>query len=128
MLDHRVQRTGLVIRRALVRESEMGLGGDALAQLPHEARLADPGLAREQHHLALAVLRLPPAAQQQRDLLLAPDQRGQARGLARLEAALGTTLTFDLPGAERLGEALEALRARGRSARTDRRPAAASTG
>jgi hypothetical protein len=28
----------------------------------------------------------------------------------RLETALGTTLTFDLPGAERLGEAFQALR------------------
>jgi hypothetical protein len=108
--DQRVQRTGLVIGGALVGKSEMGLGGDALAQLAHQARLANPRLAREQHHLALALARLAPAAKQQGNLLLAPDQRGQARSLTRLEAVLDPSLARDPPDRERLGKALQALR------------------
>jgi hypothetical protein len=77
---------------------------------PHEPRLADPRLAREQHDLALAVARLPPAAQQQRDLLLAADERREAPGLTRLEAALNPSLARDAPRHDRLGEALEPLR------------------
>ena len=89
----------------------MGLVLEPSAQLAHEARLADAGLAREQHHLPLAVRGLPPAAEQQGNLLLATDQRREARGLARLEAAFRTTFAFDPPGGERLGEAPQALRA-----------------
>ena len=81
----------------------MGLVPDPSAQLAHQARLADPGLAREQHHLSLAICGLPPAAEQQGNLLLAADQGREARGLARLEAALRPTFAFDPPGAERLG-------------------------
>ena len=39
--------------------------------------------------MPLAVARLPPAAQQQSNLLLASDQRREARGLPRLEAIFG---------------------------------------
>ena len=88
----------------------MGFFGQAPAQFPHEPRFADPGLAREQDHLALAVARLPPVAQQQRDLLLAADERRDARGLTRLQAALNPALARDPPDRERLGEALQALR------------------
>ena len=59
-----------------MRDADMRLSFDALVQLPHEPRLADAGLAREQYHLALAVPRLLPPAQQQCDLLLATDERG----------------------------------------------------
>ena len=40
--------------------------------------LADARLAREQHHLALAVAGQPPPVQQQSELVLAADERGQA--------------------------------------------------
>jgi hypothetical protein len=43
------------------------------AQGAHEARLADAGLAREEHDLALALFGPLPALQQQRQLLLATD-------------------------------------------------------
>ena len=43
--------------------------------------------------------------------MLAPDQRRETLAVQRLEAALGATLAFDPPGGERLGEALEPLRA-----------------
>ena len=89
----------------------MRLVAEALAQRPEHARLADPGLAREQHHLAVAVLGPGPALEQDAELVLAPDQRREMLAVQRLEAALGATLAFDPPGGERLGEALEALRA-----------------
>jgi hypothetical protein len=60
MLDHRMQRAGLVIRGALVGQPDMRLAGDALAQLTDQTRLADAGLAGKQHHLAFALAHLPP--------------------------------------------------------------------
>ena len=67
----------------------MRLTLEPLAQRPHEARLADAGLARQQHHLALALLGSLPALEQQADLVLAADKRRQARSVQRLEPALG---------------------------------------
>ena len=65
-------------------------------------------------------------SQQQRDLLVAADQRREAAGLQRLEAALGRALArATRQAAHRLGEALEARGRRGRRARTGRRAAAA---
>ena len=92
-------------------ERRVRLVAEALAQRPDHARLADPRLAREQHHLAVAVLGPGPALEQDAELVLAPDQRRETLAVQRLEAALGATLAFDPPGRERLGEALEALRA-----------------
>ena len=70
-----------------------------------------PGSPDEQHHLAVAVLGPGPALEQDAELVLAPDQRREMLAVQRLEAALGAALAFDPPGGERLGEALEALRA-----------------
>ena len=111
LLDDGVQRTGRVMGRALAEEADVGLVLEPLAQLAHQARFADPGLTREQHHLALAVARLPPAAQQQGDLLVAPHQRRQTRRLACLEATLGPAFARNPPDRKRLGKALEPLRA-----------------
>ena len=50
-----------------------------------------------------------PAVEQQRQLVLAPDQRREyGRTVQGLEAALGRALADDGAGAHRLGEALEA--------------------
>src|SRR5918995_1402814 len=84
--------------------------GQALDQAPGEARFADAGLAREEHDLAVAVLGPGPALEQDAELVLAPDQRGEMLAMQRLEAALGAALAFDPPGREGLGEALEAER------------------
>ena len=70
-----------------------------------------PGSPDEQHDLALAVLGPLPAIEQQRHLLLAADERREARRLARLEPALGAALASTRQAVHRLGEALEALRA-----------------
>jgi hypothetical protein len=95
--------------RAVVAERRIGLVAEALAQGPDHARLADPGLAGQQHHLAVAVPGPGPALEQDAELVLATDQRREVLTVQRLEAAFGTTLAFDPPGCERLGEALEPL-------------------
>ena len=89
LLDQRMQRTGRVVRRALVEQAYVGLVLEARAHFPHQTRLADAGLAGQQDDMPLAVFGLLPSAQQQRDLLVAPDQRRQARRLPRLEAPFG---------------------------------------
>jgi hypothetical protein len=87
----------------------VGFVGQRPEHFPHEPRLADAGLACEQYHLALAVACLPPAAQQQRDLLLAADKGREARSLTRLKATLRAAFSSDPPRHDRLGEALEPL-------------------
>ncbi len=83
------------------------LAGKPLAQGPHQARLADAGLAREQDHLAFALLRPLPAVEQQPKLLLPPDQGREAGRAQGLEAALGRALADDREGAHRPRESLE---------------------
>jgi hypothetical protein len=46
LCDHRVERTGLVIRRALAEQVEVGLALELCAQLAHDPGFANPGLAR----------------------------------------------------------------------------------
>ena len=75
-----------------------------------EARLADARLARNQHDAALAGLGLLPAPLQQRQLLLAADQRRAGRA-QRLEAALGPALAQHPRGHDRRGQALDLDRA-----------------
>ena len=80
----------------------MGLVLEPRAHFPHQTRLADPRLAGQQDDLPLAVFDLLPSAQQQRDLLLAADQRRETGALARLEAPFGPALARDPPRRERL--------------------------
>jgi hypothetical protein len=109
LLDHRVQRAGRMVGRAVIQRTDVWLALKPSAHFPHEPRLAYPGLAREQHHLPLAVPGLLPATQQQCDFLLAPDQRCQPARVTGLEAALGHTLARHPPDPEGLSEAFEAL-------------------
>jgi hypothetical protein len=106
LLDQRMQRTGRVVRRALVEQAYVGLVLEPRAHFPHQTRLANSGLAGQQDDMPLAVFGLLPPAQQQRDLLVTADQRRQARRLPRLEAPFGLTLAFDPPGGKRLGKSL----------------------
>ena len=55
----------------------MRLGVKALLQCRGDARLADTGLAGDEHDLTVAGLGARPAAQQEVYLLAAADQRGQ---------------------------------------------------
>jgi hypothetical protein len=53
-----------------------------------DAGLADARLARKQDHLSLTLAGELPSVEQQRDLMLAADERGEADGQSRLETAL----------------------------------------
>ena len=65
----------------------MGFRVEAPFQLRCDTRLADPGFAGDQHDLAVANLGARPAAQQQIELLVTADQRGQRRAVQCLESA-----------------------------------------
>ena len=109
LLDQRVQRAGRVMGRALIEQADVELVLEPYTQFPNEARLADPRLARQQHHLTFAVPGLLPAAQQKSDLLLTADKGCEAHGVPRLEAPLGSGLAGNPPRHEGFGEALEPL-------------------
>ena len=67
--DEGVQCRALVVRRALVTQVRMALLGNAFAQHLGDARLSDPGLAGEQHRLAISASGLFPAIEQQINLV-----------------------------------------------------------
>ena len=87
LADDRIKRAVGVLRRAEIAQSRVRLAGEALQQRRRQPRFADASLAGEQHHLALAALRLGPAPQQQFEFFFPPDQSGQAARVQRLEAA-----------------------------------------
>ena len=89
-------------------ERDVRLTVQLLAQRAQQARLADPRLARDQDHLAVAVPGPGPAFHQYRQLVLTADERRQALAAQRLEAAFGVAFALDPEGRERQGEALEA--------------------
>ena len=93
-------------------EGGVALSGKLLAQRLDDPRLADPGLAGKQHHLAFAVGRAPPAREQQMQLFLAPDQRDQVSAAQRLEAAGGLARAHHPPGAHLLAKTLELVDAK----------------
>ena len=110
LTDDRPERAVDVVGRALVPEPQVRPVGQGVEQPLRDARLADPGLADEQHALALAGLGLPPALEQERQFLVAPDHRQRGRAVPRLEAAAGTALAQDPEGADRPGQAAQGLR------------------
>jgi hypothetical protein len=84
-LNQRIQGGVLVIRRTLTRrQPRLRLGGHVFRQHLDEARFADARLAAEQHHLPHALFDLRPALLQQRHLLLAAHERGQASAASGL--------------------------------------------
>jgi hypothetical protein len=87
----------------------MRLVADPLAQRGQNARLADAGLARQQHDLALALRRVAPAVQQQRCLVLTPDEGRHGLRPRRLETADVLGLAQNRPRENRRVEALEDL-------------------
>ena len=87
----------------------MGLASDVLGQRRREPRLADARLAGEEDHSSFAALRLVPAAQEQLDFLVSPDERRRSRAQG-LEAADLAALAQDPPGALRIAKTGELLR------------------
>ena len=92
--------------RAELAQARVRLAAQALEDGLGDPRLADAWLAREQDDRALSALRLLPAAQEQIDLLAAPDERRRARA-QRLEPALGGAHAQRLPCRDGLSEAFE---------------------
>ena len=109
--DHRMQRALGVIGRAVVVQPRARLAAQPRLQRVGQPRLADARLALDQHHAARAVAGLAPAAQQQVQLLLAPDQSGEAFRPQRLEAAAALAFRQHPPRPHPFGAALERLQA-----------------
>ena len=84
--------------------------GQPLAQRLHEARLPDARIARDDHHLAESVLHLLPASEQEPELLLAPDERGQLLGRRHVESAAHAARPQRLVHAHGLANALQRSR------------------
>ena len=80
-----------------------------LGKRDSESRLADARLAGNQHHASFTALRLLPAADQQLDFLVTPDERRFPRAQC-LEAAQHPALANNPPHRLRLGEAGQRLR------------------
>ncbi len=80
-----------------------------LPQSFHQAGLADPGFALDQHDLAAAAATAFPGPQQQPHLLLAPDEGCRAPGPARGKPALDIPRRQHTPGRHRLGEPLQLI-------------------
>ena len=110
LLNHRVKRGVRVVGRALVAQQEVRLAGDGLDQGLGDPRLADPGLAGEQDHLPFTGLGLPPALDQQGELVIAADDRRHAVRLPGCEAGLERALGEHHEGGCRFLEPLEGLR------------------
>ena len=66
----------------------MRLVGKAFEKRGREPRFADPGLAREEHHLAFAGLCSRPAPKQQFRFFVSSDEGGEAARVQGFEAAL----------------------------------------
>ena len=73
--DHRIERAVLMMRRAEIAQTVCGSAVIRSDQRLGETGLANARLGGNQHHPPFAGLRLPPAAEQQIQFLVAADQR-----------------------------------------------------
>ncbi len=99
-----------MVGRALEADADMRLGPHCVEQGARDPRLADAGLADQQHALALAALGLAPALQQQRQLLVAADHRQESSTTPGLEAAAGGTFAQHRERRHRHRQAFQRLR------------------
>ena len=95
-----------MVRRAEQAQAGVRLAAQPLEQGLREPRLADARLARNQDDRALAALGLLPAPLQQRQLLVAADERRGGRAQCR-KAAFDHALAHDPRGYDRRGKALD---------------------
>jgi len=105
-LDQRMESAPLGIGRAAALEPGVGRLGEPLAERLDQPRLTETRLARDQHRLPSALLRLLPAFDQQPQLLVAADQRGE-RARVHVEATAHAGDLQHSVGADRRGDALE---------------------
>jgi hypothetical protein len=88
LVGNRPQRAIRVIGRAVVPQRRAGLLPEPLAQSEHNPGFADAWRAGQEHDLALACLGLPPAVEQQRELVLAADERREGLSVQAIEPPL----------------------------------------
>jgi len=110
LADDWIKRAARVLRRAEIAEARVQLGGEVFQQRSCEPRFPDAGLARKQHHLALACLCPEPATKKQLGFFFPPDENGQTGRVQRLEAACHGTRAQHCPGPRQPGDALEVSR------------------
>src|SRR6516162_2241540 len=91
-----------MIGRTEMAQSKMRFLPYVLEKFRRQARLANPGLAANQHRMPLAGLHLLPATDQQLQLLDAADERHRPRAQG-LKAADDPALADHTPGKLRLG-------------------------
>ena len=89
LCDDRMERAVCVVCRAEMVDCDVRLAGQLLAKGAQQPRLADARLARDQDHLAVAVLGPAPALHEHGQLVLTSDQRRHAMPMEGLEAAIG---------------------------------------
>ena len=111
MVDHRMQRARLMVRRAVQRQHERPARVQHGAQRVQDARLTDTCLARDQRHLRFAGADTFPAMHQQAKFAVAPDHRGHRPGMHRVEPALGHALAMYLPHDDGHGKTFQMHRA-----------------
>ena len=99
----------------------MRLAAEPLAQRPQQPRLADAGLARQQHHLALAVLGRCQRSSRSASSCSRPTSGVSALAVQRLEPAFGATLAHD-PRRRATGSAKPLSRRGPRSSSSNRPP------
>ena len=87
--DHRVERGAAVVRRAIALEDLARACADPFAEDRKQPRLADAGLALQQHAVPRAVARGEPRLRQRRDRALASDVRREPLRATRLRAGGG---------------------------------------
>src|SRR5215831_21417765 len=85
----------------------MRLGVKTLRQLRYKSRFADTGFAGDKNDLAVTGLGARPAAQEQLDLLVAPDERAQRRAAQCFESADDSACTQHLCSRHRRSDALD---------------------
>jgi hypothetical protein len=108
--DDRVEHTIGVVGRAEMGNCDVRLARQLLTKGVQQPRLANARFARDQDHLAVAVLGPAPAFQQHGQLVLTSDQRRHALPMEGLEAAIGGAFALDHEGGDRLCKALDPRR------------------
>src|SRR5262245_15327516 len=93
MVNNRIQRTILVVRRATELNPDRAVVGDMVLEFLHQPGFTNPWLATEQDDLAFTGCRLLTASAQEREFFFPAHQWRQALLHRCLKAALHATLS-----------------------------------
>ena len=112
-VDDREVRRGPAVGHRGAFQHAPALGGVAVHELIHQARLAHPGLAEQGHELALPLGGLRQRLRQRRQLLIAPDKARQPTRHSGLQAAMDGCGPDQLEDVHGLGQTLDRDRPQG---------------